>query len=535
MSLTFNRRTPRGAESALSVDPLWLAAGLAMVALAACTFFLVPEESFTVAAGLLILLIAAADLRTGFLAFVVLYPFMPVSWGVDVASWMPYLTARRLCCLALAMIFVPHWKHAFDTLRVRRVAWIIVGLVGLQILVGCVSNDPVSAVKRVFGDVVECYLPFLMAAHLFRTKAQMRTLFTVAALAIGAVCLLGILEHTIDYNFYDSFKATRDDINILLTEKTQMTRGIGDSVRRVRVAFDHSIILGLHIMCVLLACVYLFRQKGATRRLFLAAGLPIFCLAMLFTYSRGPMLGLACGLVWLGLIGRGTRPVLLALLCGYLLAYQILPSKARAIMAETVATTTDLQSDETLGGGSARARIYQLQGGLQFSQQRLLLGHGPGEVRQTKMRADKGAVLDFAAVDNFYLAVLLNYGLIVLVATVALFVYLLGMFTRAALRITDPDMAVLVAVAAAICVANYVAMITMSVSITLFWVLLGPGLRAADLYQPDVRRRRPRGGIPRSRALIGTDSWKTTLGSRSATSTSPPCPEPVVTGLMGAS
>jgi hypothetical protein len=496
----------RGQISTQKIDPIWLAAGVGMLVLAACTYFLVPEQSFAIAAGLLILMIAAADLRIGFLSFVVIYPFLSITWGIDMGDWLPYLTALRICCLALALAFVPHWKYAFDTPRIRRVAAIILGLVVLQLLVGFASNDAVSSIKQAFGFVVEVYLPFLMAAHLFRTREQIRMLFTIACLAMAGACILGIIEHTIDYNFYDSFISTRDEINVYLREKTQTTRGLEETVRRIRVAFEHSIVLGMHIMVALLACVYLLRRKAPLSRLLLLAGVPIYCLAMVFTYSRGPMLGLVCGLIWLGLIGKGTRPMLLALVLSGLVSYQFLPTRARGIMDETISTTVDFDSGISTGGGSARARLFLLQTGLQYSRQNLWLGHGPGQVRQTKMRADSGSMVNFASVDNYYLSVLLNYGLIVLSITVGFFAYLLRTFTRAALRATDRDMAALLAVAAAMCVANYVAMVTVAFDIPLFWMLIGPALRAADLQPSESRGRRPRRGVPWRRFLT-TDRW----------------------------
>src|SRR5207247_6063820 len=100
---------------AISVSGLWFAAGLAMVTLAACTYFLLPEQAFAIASGLLILLLAVADLRCGFLAFVILYPFLPISWGVDVADWMPYLTAKRICCRVLALGLLMHGMAGWAT------------------------------------------------------------------------------------------------------------------------------------------------------------------------------------------------------------------------------------------------------------------------------------------------------------------------------------------------------------------------------------------------------------------------------------
>ena len=224
MAFTINRPAIRGAGGARLFDPIWLVAGAAMIALAAAISACVPEESLAIFLGLLIFLLALADFRTGFLAFVVLYALMPDFWGVDLAAWMPFLNARRICSIALTVVFLFHAKDAWDTPRVKRVAWMLAVLVAMELLVGVISNDPLFAVKRIFGDVLEFYVPFLIAAHLFRTKSQVRALLTAALISLAIVSVLAIVEHTIDYDFYDSFTAVRPDINYNINV-VQTTRG----------------------------------------------------------------------------------------------------------------------------------------------------------------------------------------------------------------------------------------------------------------------------------------------------------------------
>ncbi len=495
MALTFNRPAFRGSAADLPVDATWWVAGGAMLTLAACTFFLLPEESFAIASGLMILLLALADLRVGFLAFVALYPFLPSSWGVDVADWMPYLTAKRICCLALSLSFMLHGKGAWDTPRVRGIGWFLVALITVQTIAGFGSHDPLGAVKRTFGDAVEWYLPFLIASHLFRTRTQIRLLVTIALVAMGISAVLAIVEHSLDYNFYDTFVAARADIQALLTQSTETYRAGDFAAHRVRVAFNHPIELGLHLMVVLLLATYILRQRGLFNKVALVGGLPIFLIALLFTYSRGPMLGLVFGLLWLGLVGRGSRTLLpIILFCGFL-AYSFMPPNAREVLDHTIATTTDIETGDSVGGGTVRARLNLIEAGLALSQQNLWFGVGPGELRQRKVNAGHGEFVDFSSVDNFYLQVLLRHGAIVLAMTVGFYLYLLGLFTSGAYRLVDRDAAILSGIAAAMCVANYVALTTVGINITLFWILLGPAVRVCDMYQPVSRRK----GTPRRR------------------------------------
>jgi hypothetical protein len=489
MALSINRLTFSSSSTPWSLSGLWAAAGLAMVTLSGCTYFLLPEQSFAIAAALLILLLAVADLRIGFLAFVLLYPFMSSSWGVDVAEWMPYLTAKRLCCLVLTLVFLITGKGAWDTPRVKRVGWFLVSLVLVQMVAGFGSHDPLGAVKRTFGDAVEWYLPLLMAAHLFRTRAQVKTLITLALLSMGVASFLAIIEHSTDHNFYDTFVAARADIQLLLTNATESHRAGDVTARRVRVAFNHPIELGLHLMCMLLLSAFAIRQRGPFSKIGLLGGVPLYLLALLYTYSRGPMVGLLCGLVWLALIGRGARSLLPAMIICGLVAYVLMPSGAREVLDRTIATSTDIQTGDSIGGGTVRARLNLLEAGLKYSQQNLWFGLGPGELRQHKVSAGRGEFVDFTSVDNFYLQVLLRHGLVTLVMTLGLYAYLLGMLTRAAFRLTDREATVLVGVAASICVANFVALATVGINITLFWILLGPAIRACDVYQPPGRRR----------------------------------------------
>jgi O-antigen ligase len=476
------------------VDTLWIGAALAMICLAGCTYFLPVEGALAVAVALLILLFALADLRLAFLAFVAIYPFLSSTWGVDVSEWMPYLTAKRLCCLVLSLTFAVHGRGVWDTPRMRRIGGFLLGLIVVQTIAGFGSHDPLGAVKRTFGDAVEWYLPFFIGSHLFRTKAQVRLLLNVVFVSMGIVAILAVIEHLNDYNFYESFVAPRADIQALLTQSTELYR-LGSSARRVRVAFNHPIELGLHLMCVLLVAVYLIRQRGLVRKIALLGFMPVFILALLDTYSRGPMLGLAAGILWLAVVGRGTRSLLpLMLLCG-LGAFLLMPTQARGVLEDTISTSTDIQTGDSIGGGTVRARLNLLQAGLQFSQQNIWFGIGPGEVKQRKVSSGRGEVVDFSSVDNFYLQVLLRHGAIVLMLTVGFYLYLLIMLTRAALRTADRDMSLLITVAAAMCLANYIALVTVGINITLFWILLGPAVRGSELSPGEVPHpgRRQRG------------------------------------------
>src|SRR5438067_10505245 len=122
-----------------------------------------------------------------------------------------------------------------------------------------------------------------------------------------------------------------------------------------------------------------------------------------------------------------------------------------------MATTPDVQTGDSMGGGTVRARLNLLQAGLEYSQQNFWFGLGPGELKQRKVNAGQD-VIDFSSIDNFYLQVLLRHGVITLVMTLVLYMNLLGMFTHGAFKLTDPDQARLAAVAAAICLSNYVAL-----------------------------------------------------------------------------
>jgi hypothetical protein len=372
-------------------------------------------------------------------------------------------------------------------------------LAGVQVFSGVASSDPLGAVKHTFGDVVEMYLPFLMAAHLFRTKTQVRRFFALVLVSMGIVAVLGIVEHALDYNFYDSFVASRDDIQGMLQIMTEMHRHGDVHARRVRVASPHPIELGLHLMCVCLMVIYFLRQRGLVQRSMLFASLPVFALALMYTYSRGPLLGMACGLVWLGLTGRGVRSLLPLILICCVGGYLLMPAQSRGVLRETITSSTDLDSGDSIGGGSVRARLSLFQVGLQFSRQNFWFGLGPNGVRQQRVSYGGGYTMPFYSVDNYYLQTLLWHGAVVLAFVLGLYLYLLFFFTRAALRLADPELALLAALAAATCVANYIAMVTVGFNITLFWILLGPAFRLCHMGPTAMQRRSGRWGRSRGR------------------------------------
>jgi len=489
MSLTFNRPLSHRFETQFPVNSLGLAAVLVMLGLVACTLLMPPEQSLAVAIALLVVLVAVADLRTGFLVFVAIYPLIPDSWGVDIAKWMPYLTAKRLCCIGLILVFLPQCKPAWDAPHIRKIALALSCLVGIQVIAGFASSDPLGAVKQTFGEVAEMYLPFLMATHLFRTKEQLRRILTLVLVTMGIVAVLGIIEHAVDYNFYDNFVATRDDIQGLLQILTETHRHGDIHARRVRVAFSHPIELGLHLMCVWLMVTYFLRQRGVIEKIVLLASLPVFGLAMMYTYSRGPLLGMACGVAWLGFTGRNVRKFLPVIVICCASGYLLMPPQSRGVLQQTIASSTDLDSGDSVGGGSVRARLGLLQVGLQFSRKNLWFGLGPTALRQERVTYGGGYSMPFYSVDNYYLQTLLWHGAVVLALVLALYLSLLIYFIRGSVRVADPELALLAALAAGMCIANYVALFTVGFNITLFWILLGSAFR---LCYPGPTTRLPR-------------------------------------------
>ena len=180
----------------------------------------------------------------------------------------------------------------------------------------------------------------------------------------GRRLVLAVIEHGIDYNFYDTFTAARADIQVLLTQATESHRAGDVTARRVRVAFNHPIELGLHLMCMLI----LSRSRSDSAARSARSGLLGGAAALL----AGPPLylqpwthaGPACGLVWLALIGRGSRSLLPAMIICGLVAYVVMPGSAREVLDRTIATSTDIQTGDSIGGGTVRARLNLLEAGL---------------------------------------------------------------------------------------------------------------------------------------------------------------------------
>jgi O-antigen ligase len=255
---------------------------------------------------------------------------------------------------------------------------------------------------------------------------------------------------------------------------------------------------------------YFLRRRDLVQRVVLFGSLPVFALALMYTYSRGPLLGVACGMVWLGLTGKGVRSFLPLILICCVSGYLLMPAQSRVVLQQMITSSADLDSGDSIGGGSVRARLNLFQVGLQFSRKNMWFGLGPNAVRQERVTYGGGYDIPFYSVDNYYLQTLLWHGAIVLALVVGLYLYLLSFFTRAALRLADPELALLAALAAAMCIANYVALVTVGFNITLFWILLGPAFRLC-YAGPTARlqRRRPWSRADRGieQGTGGDSSW----------------------------
>ncbi len=373
---------------------------------------------------------------------------------------LPWVTLLRLTGIPMTLLLLvaisssrEFRRDLGETLNAAPAAWkMLAAFVAIQLVTIGLSRDPPQSLQKFIVTQTNWTAIFIVSCYVFRKTGRIRQyIFALWAMAM-IICALGIWEASIQYVLWaehvPSFLKIDDASRMLRI----MTRA-GSGVYRAKATFSTP--LGLAEFLALITPFILHFMIGSFRmpiRIGAALSLPIMFYVVLATDSRLGTVGMfVAGLIYLAAWGamRWLRDRSGLIGPAVVMAYP-------AVFVAFVALTFIWRRLEVMvwGGGaqqgSNEARQTQIERGLPLIAKNPL-GYGAGQ---------SGDVLgfktgSFQTIDNYYLSIVLEYGIIGFILYYGLLLFMMYLSARAVLftpKDTDPEQDFIVPIAIALAV-----------------------------------------------------------------------------------
>ena len=361
-----------------------------------------------------------------FFAAVIMWPnYLAIS-----LPGLPWITVLRLFGFPMAFLFAvslssspAYRRDLMDIQETMPALWKITAIIfALQIITLPFSPDTQVSVQKIIVWQVNLTAVFFISSYVFSKEGRAeRWTYVLLAMCL-AISTIGIVEYmerrVLWAGHIPSFlKVETDSVNSILSGATRSATG----VYRTKATFSTP--LGMAEFLALSMPFVIHLMMGRYRlitRLIAAASLPIMVHAVILTDSRLGVVGtimsfLLYFMFWAVLRWRRNR--------SDLLAPAILFASPAVVVATVMATFFVRRLRLMVWGGGAQAasnegRADQLDKGLPMVLKNPI-GHGPGQAAETLGHHGGGGVL---TIDNYYLAIGLEYGVVGFVAFYGMFI-----------------------------------------------------------------------------------------------------------------
>ena len=260
------------------------------------------------------------------LAVIILLPFatLPVDLGV-VPTFLEVALVATLVVGALSRLRAGRYL-----LEVSPVGWFLLALMGLMLgsfVLGMGYARPTVTSLRRFADMLLSLFSFYIVLNLLSEPGDLQRTVRFILCCAGAAAFLGVALYFMPQSLSERLLAslgrlgypTSGILRYIEDDPNQPLRAIGTSV-------DPNVFGGMLAFMGGIAVPQLFLPGSPRRRLLVLAVLAVVALALLLTFSRSSMVGLAVALLILGLVRY--RKLLWLLLAGALLIVILPPTQA---------------------------------------------------------------------------------------------------------------------------------------------------------------------------------------------------------------
>lgn len=257
---------------------------------------------------------------------------------------------------------------------------------------------------------------FFLTLLVVRDERDVRKLVQLVVVVAALIGLLSVVEFRLKRNLFQGFIAVSNDFVLaVLRDKSR------DGAYRSESTFEHPIMLGQFFAMVLPFCWYVLRH-GDNKWLRATGGFA-FLMGFVAIFASGSRSALALAVpililmgmweIWLWLKRSNNRPAQYLVLLQFPLLLGIFGMVLYYLKNIATGTTQETR-------GSASVRIDMLYAGLHKIDAAMLMGHGVGEATNVVTFVGTNGV---RTLDNYYLAVALESGLIGLGLNLLLWAY----------------------------------------------------------------------------------------------------------------
>nr|WP_319393499.1 O-antigen ligase family protein [uncultured Desulfobacter sp.] len=406
-------------------------------------------------------------IRNSVLLFVIIYPILPFHVGVDFGGGLPVLKLQRvivfcIICFWLIDRFLLHHSQAVSFLKFPLIKQAAFMLLILFICVFASGLNP-EAIKYLLSFSIESILLMYVVYDLFKNETEHRRLIIAITISGGIVLLIGTIEHITGQNYYSKFGTFREDMAFAVNQQFRL------GLNRVRGAFPHAIDFGAALVII---SSLLFIISGFVYRYFLRKLLLCLYICGLvgcyLSYSRGPMIMWIVIFLFFLFREKNVKFFLSLLVCAVLFVSGPENLPFQNVFSASISAKTGM-------GSSAFARIEQIRQAIPFISLKPFTGWG----------FERTSAYLSRTIDNYYLRMLLNFGILGLFS----FLFFYGLLLKKAFLIIRSDIGhrnfhstfsyYYIAVSCSI----FILFMTVSLEhyMYLYWVLSGILLRISTL------------------------------------------------------
>jgi O-antigen ligase len=286
-------------DAYLKVDPKILAAAFMAVLLA---------SSFYIGNVFLVLVVAAipflfyAVVKNTIIVFLLWIGTTPILTNfvrINLGAGIPDITINRASALLLMVTLL--FQVAVKVRQLKPfvfVEWAMISFALLALPLVFSGKDPIQAGQVVFDQIYTPFIVFFLAKNLITSKELVRPLIWTLGIVTLYCAMLGFQEHFTEYSF---FTATG--------QLNWQQEGMAD---RIQGPFDSPQVLGSVMVGGVVFFFYqLFNAKNNTLRGFSLIILIIHTFVTYWTYRRSVWMGYVATVIFLGVIEKRFRKVLI--------------------------------------------------------------------------------------------------------------------------------------------------------------------------------------------------------------------------------
>lgn len=361
-----------------------------------------------------------------FLCLIFVTPLWPEFAELKMAG-IPNMAPPRLIRAALIFatlfLFFRDRERAETFVRRLRENWIVITLFvllfALRFASAFLGHNPALQVFAFIKSDFWTYLTiFFITLFVVRDERDIKRLVEVVVLAAAIVGLAALVEYYLKRNLFARFfTVTSDYLMVVLGDKTR------DNIYRAQGTMEHPLLMGQFFAMVLPWCWYCFRYSERMVFRLIACGSGLLGVAAIYFSGSRSSFAVAIPLVALMFIWElwrwtkrsSNRPA------QYLMLLQF-PLLLTAFAGVLLYIKTLAAGTTQITRGSASVRMDMLNAGVPKVGDAVFMGHGLGEATNVVTFVGKGGI---RTLDNYYLLVALESGMIVVLLTAFLWLYFL--------------------------------------------------------------------------------------------------------------